>query len=189
MILLRGKYRDEFDQRWAQIRDWYECDHEGRVEIRRRTLSNGRLALYEQCAHCGRVGRAVKKSGYSEAEMASMNAFDEALDETRRHERHDAYVRLYDEIGAKQEAEKVDESAEWWRRYTAYLQTPEWKRRRAAVLKRAGGVCEGCGSARAAHVHHLTYERVGEEMLFDLVAVCVGCHQRLHPDRVLEAAS
>jgi hypothetical protein len=36
-----------------------------------------------------------------------------------------------------------------------------------------------------SHVHHLNYQRLGDEMLFDLVALCEGCHQKLHPHRDL----
>ena len=40
-------------------------------------------------------------------------------------------------------------------------------------------MCEGCGVRRAAQVHHLTYEHVGDELLFELVAVCGQCHDRI----------
>jgi 5-methylcytosine-specific restriction endonuclease McrA len=33
---------------------------------------------------------------------------------------------------------------------------------------------------RAVEVHHLTYERLGEERLTDLVALCRSCHEREH---------
>lgn len=51
--------------------------------------------------------------------------------------------------------------------------------KRARVLLRAGRKCEGCGE-EATQVHHLTYEHVFEEFLFELIAVCRGCHERLH---------
>ncbi len=35
---------------------------------------------------------------------------------------------------------------------------------------------------RAEDVHHLTYARLYDEMLFDLIAVCRDCHERLHPE-------
>jgi 5-methylcytosine-specific restriction endonuclease McrA len=71
----------------------------------------------------------------------------------------------------------------WWKDYNAYLLTPDWRARRLAVLRRANGTCEGCGQQAATQVHHLTYERIGCEMLFDLVALCDACHHALHPDR------
>lgn len=75
--------------------------------------------------------------------------------------------------------------ATWWERYNAYLASPAWAEKRRRVFKRARGVCEGCGEARATQVHHLTYRRVFNELLFDLVAVCGPCHQRAHPHKEL----
>jgi len=71
---------------------------------------------------------------------------------------------------------------EWWGVYKHYLTTPEWRERRRRVMQRAGHMCEGCGIQRATQVHHLTYKRVGREMLFDLVAICDECHEAIHPD-------
>lgn len=72
---------------------------------------------------------------------------------------------------------------QWWEAYRQYLTTPIWREKRRRVIQRAGGICEGCGSARATQVHHLTYKRVGREMLFDLVAICEDCHHSLHEKR------
>ena len=69
----------------------------------------------------------------------------------------------------------------WWAEYDAYLASPEWAARRDLVLDRAGGICEGCRCARATQAHHRNYDHVGDEFLFELVAVCDACHRRLHP--------
>jgi 5-methylcytosine-specific restriction endonuclease McrA len=79
----------------------------------------------------------------------------------------------------KYDAERAARDREWWRWYSAYLQSPEWARRRAAVLKRARGICESDGFRRATQVHHITYAHVGNEPLFELRAVCDDCHERL----------
>ena len=39
-----------------------------------------------------------------------------------------------------------------------------------------------CRKKPATQVHHLTYKRVGREMLFDLVAVCADCHEVVHEE-------
>ena len=80
-------------------------------------------------------------------------------------------------------SEQQEEERKWWVWYSAYLETPEWAERRRLVLQRARGLCEGCRSAPAAHVHHLTYEHAGDELLFELVALCLACHQKAHPDK------
>lgn len=74
-------------------------------------------------------------------------------------------------------------SKAWWDWYDCYLESPEWKRRRDLVMERAGGRCEGCRENSATQVHHLTYENVGHELLWELVAVCRGCH-KLIPRKV-----
>lgn len=88
--------------------------------------------------------------------------------------------REWEQQRAAREARRRQDSERWWAWYDNYLQSPEWKTRRDLVLRRANGVCEGCGRRDARHVHHLHYDRVGNEMLFDLVAVCVDCHDQIH---------
>jgi 5-methylcytosine-specific restriction endonuclease McrA len=51
---------------------------------------------------------------------------------------------------------------------------------RAKVIKRAGGICEGCLTCAATDVHHLTYRNLFAEFMFQLVALCRGCHDRVH---------
>jgi 5-methylcytosine-specific restriction endonuclease McrA len=64
--------------------------------------------------------------------------------------------------------------------YHQYLQTPQWAERRALVLKRSAGLCEGCRLASAEQVHHTTYAHCGNEFLWELVAICRDCHERFH---------
>lgn len=65
-------------------------------------------------------------------------------------------------------------------RYREYLAGESWTRTRAKVLERAEYVCEGCRERRATQVHHLNYDDPrGEEMLFNLVALCADCHDKL----------
>jgi 5-methylcytosine-specific restriction endonuclease McrA len=68
----------------------------------------------------------------------------------------------------------------WWARYHAHIESDAWKEIRRRVFARCKGVCEGCGQRPAVQVHHLTYERLGDELLFDLVAVCMTCHEKCH---------
>jgi 5-methylcytosine-specific restriction endonuclease McrA len=51
---------------------------------------------------------------------------------------------------------------------------------RNRVIKRDGGLCRGCSEAPATQVHHLTYEHIGNEFDWELVAICRRCHQRYH---------
>lgn len=74
--------------------------------------------------------------------------------------------------------------AERWRLiYEAHLNSDKWRDIRGRVMERAQGICEGCRRGRAAQVHHLTYLHLGDEFLWELVAVCLDCHKRAHPDK------
>lgn len=66
------------------------------------------------------------------------------------------------------------------KRYAAYLRGRHWKRLRWHLVGLSKGKCEfGCGRA-VVDVHHMTYERLGEELDIDLLAVCRECHTKIH---------
>jgi 5-methylcytosine-specific restriction endonuclease McrA len=71
----------------------------------------------------------------------------------------------------------------WWGTYQEYLESPAWSEKRAEVLGEAGHLCQRCGGRKATTVHHLSYARMGNEGLEDLVAVCRHCHDKQHPDK------
>ena len=63
--------------------------------------------------------------------------------------------------------------------YSKYLASPHWKERRGLRLELDGNRCQDCGES-ATEVHHLTYERIGEEELGDLLSLCRVCHRMRH---------
>lgn len=72
-------------------------------------------------------------------------------------------------------------------RYTAYINSPQWKRRCARAIARAGDRCQRCGFtkySRRLEVHHLTYARLGHERDEDLIVVCHECHVAADQERV-----
>jgi hypothetical protein len=68
----------------------------------------------------------------------------------------------------------------WPELYADYLKSQQWADKRDRVLRRASYHCEGCAQRPAVDVHHLTYEHVTQEFLFELVALCRECHERIH---------
>lgn len=65
--------------------------------------------------------------------------------------------------------------------YNAYMASPEWaevKRRYRASLRPQD--CGLCGTDQNIQIHHMTYDRIGEEELADLAALCGDCHSMLH---------
>jgi hypothetical protein len=146
------------------------CAHCGSdsLEMRQKTtISGGRLVAY-QCTECGRAASAwLKQSGI--ADVGQLPQWDVELEQRR--------VESWRETLA-QKREK--QSEQWWAQYTAYLESAAWRSRRAAVLLRANGCCEGCGLRHATQVHHLSYRNVTREFLWELVAICEPCHERAH---------
>lgn len=67
--------------------------------------------------------------------------------------------------------------------YEDYLQSPEWKQRAEELKERAGNRCQLCNASDqecVLHVHHRTYERIGNEEPMDLFVLCELCHARTH---------
>lgn len=75
------------------------------------------------------------------------------------------------------------ESTEYRERYEKYIQSEAWRAKRAAYFAAGGSkYCQGCGdkTERHPHVHHRTYDRLGDEAFEDLVTVCKTCHALIH---------
>jgi 5-methylcytosine-specific restriction endonuclease McrA len=65
--------------------------------------------------------------------------------------------------------------------FEEYRLTPEWQTKRTQALSRAGYRCQTCGKNDVRlDVHHNTYERYGDERIFDLVVLCDRCHALFH---------
>lgn len=124
---------------------------------------------YRQCTTC--FGQTpLVKAQLSTEEMAAATEYDH--DGAQRHwqERHQAQQ-------AEAEATQAQHGQKWWAWYNAYLRSEEWADRRRKVFRRAGNMCEGCQDVPANQVHHLSYEHVGYERLWELVAICTTCHE------------
>ena len=82
-------------------------------------------------------------------------------------------------------------------KYYKYLHTEAWRNKKKQVIERSRkkipeylicsakfGVCEKCGFIAyrpyQLELHHLTYERLGNESLEDLILLCRRCHQQEH---------
>ena len=64
--------------------------------------------------------------------------------------------------------------------YYEYIASREWALIKNKVKARADGACERCCQKTARiQVHHLTYERLGRELMSDLQGLCPACHMYL----------
>jgi hypothetical protein len=154
---------------YDDVRLQFACSHR-QCALSRRTVANGAVHYWEQCLRCGAAVKAVKKASLPLGREPERE-FDNALREDWRASQELAW----------EAARAAASPSDFWDRYEEHMQSARWTEIRERVLVRAGGVCEGCGGRRPVHVHHATYERLGDEMLFDLFAVCRICHEKLHP--------
>lgn len=145
-----------------------DCAHECWA-VRMRLAAHGEI-FAKQCLSCGGlVGTWLKRDAALALSRGAPAPWDESL------------ARAWlDRRAAAEEAARAAERKAWWTRYRAYMRGPEWARVRAKVFARAKNACEGCGEAKAHAVHHMTYEHLGAEFLWELVALCEACHARVH---------
>ena len=67
------------------------------------------------------------------------------------------------------------------REYKNYLKTRLWNFTRKKKLEEAEYKCQLCGNKGVKlHVHHNTYEHIGDEDMNDLIALCEECHKKFH---------
>jgi hypothetical protein len=64
--------------------------------------------------------------------------------------------------------------------YDEYLRSAHWKRLREAHRRWSGEPTCFCGETDGLQLHHLTYERLGEERMADLRWLCKSCHNMVH---------
>jgi 5-methylcytosine-specific restriction endonuclease McrA len=66
------------------------------------------------------------------------------------------------------------------RRYTDYIKSARWKRKRQDALRYYGRKCQACHKRpKVLHVHHRSYRNLGNEKMADLCPLCVSCHKRI----------
>lgn len=68
--------------------------------------------------------------------------------------------------------------------YSAYLQSPEWQKKRTERLKIDNFKCAVCGRPMDLQVHHLNYDNVGHENVYtDLITLCKFCHTDIENEK------
>jgi len=69
--------------------------------------------------------------------------------------------------------------------YHEYIQTAEWRQKAELKKKSVNHCCQVCNSSDNLHVHHRTYENMGNERDNDLTVLCKDCHQLFHKHRTI----
>lgn len=68
------------------------------------------------------------------------------------------------------------------RSYDKYISSQRWAVRKTDYYSSHARVCavDGCDTDDVVHLHHITYERMGEELDDDLVPLCELHHSLVH---------
>lgn len=65
--------------------------------------------------------------------------------------------------------------------YLEYMNSDRWRYTRLKRIDLDNGHCQMCGSQFDLEVHHMKYDRLGnEDIVKDLVTLCRDCHKKLH---------
>jgi len=156
---------------WQQVQAEFSCECETTV-IAFKTKSNGVRVFVRQCLTCGKCSPEIKHATLSGTDKSLALPFNSELQEDWNRRRSDRFASLHAAVRDR-------ESAEWWRKYNAYLESEKWASKRTRVLERDGHTCQACRKRPATQVHHLTYAHVFNEPLFDLTSVCEFCHEAI----------
>lgn len=61
--------------------------------------------------------------------------------------------------------------------YAEYLLSDRWKDKRLRRLAMSNFACSACGSKQEVEIHHLTYARIFDEDMADLLPLCKAHHE------------
>lgn len=86
-----------------------------------------------------------------------------------------ATERNADEPAGAFQASPLDYTA-----YNEYVGSTEWEQKKRDLFAERPRRCERCGEKKDVEVHHATYQRLGHELLDDLIILCEPCHKREH---------
>lgn len=64
--------------------------------------------------------------------------------------------------------------------YETYMRSEEWALKRAQVFSSRKARCQACLGRDDLQVHHITYARLGDERMDDLVILCAHHHEAVH---------
>lgn len=157
-----------------------ECPH-GSTTAYRVRIANGALQVRNCCVECGeRVGTALSQKERPWVESLPWQPEEHAASYKSRRDAERRTMLL--DLARRQYAER----GRFTKSYSEYMDSEAWRVKRALVLKRCGGVCEGCGAAKATEAHHVSYVHLFNEFLFELLGLCHDCHDRITTERHAE---
>lgn len=170
--------QNELKRLEKDLEDIKNCPHEktGYYYI---VKSNGEYAYMELCSLCGE--RKDKSKVWIKASSIPFNAvITKYTDEIKKDFANKKNI-IQEEI---RNIKYAIEMSDKYQEYERYLLSPEWDKKRRMRLyfnkNNFLGKCEICGENEATQIHHMTYNRLYNEWVFDLAAICSDCHRRIH---------
>jgi len=162
--------RKEFDE---------VCCLDPKLHFVKHKVSGGSFQLRKQCENCHRIlGRSYPQKEHNMHEIVDSDVIAHQTFKEMRLDNWRAFVAN----NKRQICEELTEHIEFidkkiaYMEYKQYLNSKKWKAKRKLVLKRDNYTCQSCLSAKARDVHHISYEHLRNEPLFELVSVCRTCH-------------
>lgn len=170
-----------------QAQQRFDCTHK-QTAIRTRDVAKGGKHYVPQCLRCGKATSNPMKRADAIYQNDSQlpPPFDEPLRAAWEDEQSQAFKAIdetYFERTSALSSGEFHADDLWQAQYELYLDTDKWKKKRALVLERDQQCCQGCMDAQGTEVHHLNYENMGDEFLFELVSLCHQCHEKIHERR------
>lgn len=165
----------------VQINDISQCCDLPDPQPVKLITSAGTIQVRNQCNNCGDVG-SNSLGGYSKEKRESLPSIDQGKREGRQSKYGEMVKNFWSDVSNKRADKQALGKQQWMHQYNAYLNSQAWKAKRLLVLKRDNYLCQCCLDAYATQVHHKSYQFVdlkGNEPAFDLVAICVPCHEKI----------
>ena len=153
-----------------------KCLNHNFIFVKKKSI-NGNYLLRKQCKNCGESQSNGLKNNLV-SNILELPDFDENLYKIK-----EEYWR---EFYHKKEVKKNQEK---WNEYQSYLQSDKWLLKRKKVLERDKHLCQACLTNKANQVHHLTYQNIYDEPLFELISVCPRCHDKIESKKRLKEIS
>lgn len=140
---------------------------------------NNSIHIRKQCMNCGKIDSQY----YQKEALKDWENFPNADLQHRKLRENIDYTKIQEVFKRyekkKIEVNKVENFNKFLEEHNIYLQTEDWRKRRALVLKRDNYLCQSCLDKKATEVHHKSYRYWKNEPLFELVSVCNECHEQI----------
>lgn len=158
-----------------------QCEHSEKRPVKR-VISGGGKQYGYQCCQCGEfIG--PRKIGSFPIDVVFAE-FDRELRQKKRNIRKSEWLNLQ----AERDRQRASDDAFWRKCYNEYIShSPHWQMTRKLVMARDRRTCQACLVRPAVQVHHLKYpqnvtglEDFEKQPLFEMISVCVECHEELH---------